>query len=84
MKHKVLSKKKCAEMAEEIGNLRYDSLSIFLNELSNKLAKDAREDYRKGRIRLSQELTEAFRKISDSVSNIYLAWKICESHEDNK
>ncbi|MEM6697039.1 MAG: hypothetical protein AAF599_01490, partial [Bacteroidota bacterium] len=43
-------------LAEEIGNLRYDALSNFLNLLADKLQEDGDKDEGRGRVQLSSHL----------------------------
>jgi hypothetical protein len=59
------------QLAADLGNLSYDALAKFLDELAKKLEKDAKADKSKKRIRLATELAE-------SADHIKKAWKICE------
>lgn len=58
-----------AKLAEDIGNLRYDSLGNFLKLLANKINGDADKDKSNGRRRLANELYAA-------ASHIDNAWTI--------
>jgi NurA-like 5'-3' nuclease len=72
------------ELAENIGDLYYDSLSEFLQLLSQKLEKDSLKDREKERIKLANSLKEASENIKNSASNISDAWDICEPYLKNK
>jgi hypothetical protein len=58
-----------AQLAEDLGNLRYDALSLFFDLLSKKLAKDSEADKERERSQLSSVLFAA----SENMAN---AWKI--------
>lgn len=60
-------------LAEDLGNLTYDSLGIFLEKLAAKIDKDGDADAERNRPQLSQELKSAARHIAN-------AWKICEPY----
>lgn len=61
------------ELAEDIGNLHYESLAEFLLHLSWKLNTDADKDYNAGRVKLSH-------KLGDASNSINKAWKISEPY----
>ena len=66
------------QLAEEIGDLFYDSLSDFLKELSLKLEKDSIADNGRDRVKLSQSLSNASKLIKEASLEIEEAWKVCE------
>jgi NurA-like 5'-3' nuclease len=66
------------ELVENIGDLYYDSLSEFLQLLSQKLEKDSIKDRERNRIKLANCLKSASENIKISASNINDAWKICK------
>lgn len=68
------------ELVEEIGNLKYDSLSQFIDMLSNKIQNDGVKDESKGRIKLSKNLFQCSKNLKESVKYIDRAWKICEPY----
>lgn len=68
------------ELAIRVGDLYYDSLSDFLNDLSEKLNQDAILDKNRGREKLSNELFEASANIKKASKNIDIAWNICEPY----
>lgn len=65
-------------LAEEIGNLHYETLAILLNNLSGKIQRDASKDMKAGREKLARKLWKAKDQIQDAFFSIYEAWKICE------
>jgi len=70
------------ELANEIGDLYYDSLSNFLKELSIKLKSDANADYNRGRKKLAKSLYEASNYINLASKEIDTAWDICKPYVD--
>lgn len=69
-----------AELAEELGNLRYDALASFLTELSAKIRRDSEQDATRGRKRLAAELRAASDSLSQAASAVERAWAVCEPH----
>jgi hypothetical protein len=67
-------------LAEEIGDLRYDSLSEFLELLAKKIKSDAHKDRDRGRRHLAEELYEAEDKLVRAAASIDQAWRICEPY----
>ena len=59
------------QLATDLGNLSYDALGKFLDELAKKLEKDAVADKKRKRTQLAKELAA-------SAEHIKKAWKICE------
>lgn len=60
-------------LAERIGNLRYDALSEFLFHLARKLEKDSAADLARGRPQLATRLDEAKTAID-------AAWRISKPY----
>ncbi len=69
-----------AELAEELGNLRYDALAVFLAAPSAKLEADALQDAARGRQKLAANLHAASDELADAASAIERAWTICKPH----
>ena len=83
MKHKAWIKNyvnDADKLAEEIGDLRYDSLSEFLELLSNKIEKDGGKDRDRGRVKLADKLKAASDALRLSAGEINAAWQICEPY----
>jgi len=68
------------ELAEELGNLRYDALADFLRLLAAKLEADAAKDRGRGRPRLAAALGASAEGVVAAAAHIEQAWRICEPH----
>lgn len=64
------------ELIEAIGDLRYDTLSSFLTQLSLKLLKDRNKDAEGGRKKLAATLNDAAYHINVAGLEIDKAWEI--------
>jgi hypothetical protein len=72
------------ELAESIGNLRYDALAEFLELLSTKIATDGAIDTERGRLQLGKCLHDSSGKIAGATKSIKQAWRICEPYMDKE
>lgn len=68
------------QLAEEMGDLYYDSLAELLWKLGEKLERDASSDHRRGRLRLSAELAGAADHLYVAAEKIAAAWLICKPY----
>jgi hypothetical protein len=68
------------QLAEEVGDLFYDSLSEFLRLLSEKIRRDAESDQRRGRVKLAGELRACAEQLAQASARIAHAWEICEPY----
>ena len=68
------------KLATELGDLTYDSLAIFLEQLSAKLEKDGEADFNRGRLKLAKSLRDASKNIEEASKSIETAWQICETY----
>ena len=68
------------DLAEEIGDLRYDSLALFLDFLSEKMKKDAEKDLASNRVKLAKNLFATAEKLHEAKIEIDTAWEICEPY----
>jgi len=68
------------ELAAAVGDLRYDVLTEFLNELSEKLKSDSKKDMAGNRVRLATSLLQASHSVMNAKVMISVAWKISEKH----
>ena len=66
-----------AELAEDLGNLRYDALASFLRELAGKLAADGKADAGRDRPRLAAALRDAGASVASAAADVERAWSIC-------
>lgn len=67
-----------AELAAELGDLRYDALASFLQSLEQKLSSDSQADAERGRARLSAALRVSAECLASAAQAIDDAWAICE------
>ncbi len=68
------------DLAEKIGDLRYDTLQELLTQVALKIKKDATKDRSRGRTQLATQLEVASTNIENSAKNIQKAWIICEPY----
>lgn len=68
------------ELAEEIGNLKYDALARFLELLAHKIEADGKKDESRGRVQLSGNLYKTAEKLLESKTYIEKAWVICKPY----
>ena len=66
------------ELAKDISNMTYDSLALFLSELSYKIEYDSKKDKERKRNKLSHQLESASKSIRESSEFISSAWNICK------
>ena len=67
-----------AELAQELGDLKYDSLAEFLQLLSAKIAQDGAKDSARGRGKLAAHLHRCAEKLHEAANECHHAWTICE------
>jgi hypothetical protein len=74
------------ELAEDIGNLHYESLRDFLLALSIKVYEDSKKDEKAGRTKLAHHLYETSSALVSATRKSEMAWKISEPYmkEDNQ
>jgi hypothetical protein len=68
------------QLAEELGDLYYDSLAELLCKLGEKLERDAGADHRRGRMKLTAELAAAADHLYAAAERIAAAWLICKPY----
>ena len=68
------------KLAEEIGDLRYDTLAEFLELLGKKIEIDGQKDNSRGRTKLANSLQGSAKALIESSKNIKEAWRICEPY----
>ncbi|MEO1300380.1 MAG: hypothetical protein AAFW75_32360 [Cyanobacteria bacterium J06636_16] len=67
-------------LAEDLGNIYYDSLADFLRLLAEKIQKDGQADYNRGRKKLAQALFSCSETVAEAAQYIDEAWTICEPY----
>lgn len=81
MKHPVEIEKydgSLTDLAEDLGNLRYDALRDFLNQLAIKLYRDGMADFAADRRQLGEKLFLASISLEEVAELVHRAWVICE------
>lgn len=68
------------ELAEQMGDLFYDSLADLLHQLADKIQADGKQDFTRERVLLATELLAASHCIDQAANHIEKAWTICEPH----
>ena len=68
------------QLAEDIGNLRYDALAEFLRLLAEKIQRDGAKDKARGRPRLAAALQGAADQTAAAALSIGAAWRLSEPH----
>ncbi|MEM1220642.1 MAG: hypothetical protein AAGH79_17095 [Bacteroidota bacterium] len=68
------------QLAEEMGDLQYDTLTELLDYLSQKIERDGQKDEDRGRTQLARRLQQAARAIKDGARHIEEAWRISEPY----
>ena len=71
------------KLAEDLGNLRYDSLSELFMHLSEKLRKDSIADSKRKRPKLARKLEDASNMMEIAAVKINSAWKISKPYMEN-
>ena len=62
------------KLAEDLGNLRYDKLALFLQLLQKKVQIDAQKDKGRGRKKLAVQLNAAATALGIASDQITNAW----------
>jgi hypothetical protein len=68
------------QLAESIGDLKYDALSCFLELLATKIQKDGDKDKSRGRVKLAKHLHSSVDNLKECSKSINEAWIICEPY----
>ncbi len=68
------------DLAEDLGNLKYDALGDFLELLAAKIQKDGNKDRSRGRVKLAADLQNCSNNLMKSAKSAHQAWIICEPY----
>lgn len=68
------------QLAEELGDLFYDSLADFLHLFSEKMRRDAESDAWRKRPKLAGHLLACSQHLQQASTEINKAWKICKPY----
>ncbi|MCL5018301.1 MAG: hypothetical protein M1416_00845 [Candidatus Pacearchaeota archaeon] len=71
------------DLAKEVGNMSYDKTAEFIGKMASNIAKQADEDFKKGKIKLALQLYKTANNLYSAKKEIDLAWKICEPYMKN-
>lgn len=83
MKHQISVSKyngTIEELASDLGNLNYSSLSEFLKFLSEKIELDSKADLKRNRKKLSKKLKELSDTLGNTSNITEQIYKICEPY----
>jgi hypothetical protein len=72
------------DLAKAIGNMSYDKTAEFIEDLAKDIGRQANEDCKKGRIKLSSKLYRTAKKLYQSKKSMEDVWKICEPYMKNE
>ena len=67
-----------SELAEDVGNLKYDALAGFLYLLAEKVERDGSKDRERGRVRLASALQDCAAHLAASATEADKAWRIAK------
>ena len=68
------------QLAEEIGDLRYDALASFLSLLADKIQSDGDKDHSRNRVQLAKQLYYCSSALNEAKIAIDKAWGISEPY----
>jgi len=68
------------KLAEAIGNMTYDTTSVFIEKLADDLIRQGDADLARGRKKLASELYSAAQELYEARDAMDKAWKICEPY----
>lgn len=68
------------ELAEQLSDLRYDALTVYLRALATKLYADAWADVRRERSLLGSRLIIMAKLLNKAADAADEAWQICAPH----
>ena len=72
------------DLAELLGDLRYDGLADYLSALAEKLQRDSESDGGRGRGMLSRRLENAASGLRLAVDAVEDAWDICKDYMESE
>jgi hypothetical protein len=66
------------ELAGAVGNMTYDQVAVFIQELSDNLRDQAAADVARGRMKLAAKLYSTTTGLDDSANKMVEVWQICK------
>jgi len=65
------------ELAQAVGNMRYDSIGEFIQYLADDLTRQAEGDRKQGRAQLASKLEQTARELGEAKGSMDKVWKLC-------
>ncbi|MFH1064521.1 MAG: hypothetical protein V1729_05550 [Candidatus Woesearchaeota archaeon] len=72
------------ELAQSIGNMRYDSVAEFIQYLSEDLKRQAEGDRNRGRPKLASKLEMTAEQLSQAKQKMDEIWTLCKPYMMDK
>lgn len=69
-----------ADLATEVGRLRYDAGAHFLRALAAELARQAEGDRGRGRPKLADRLDALSADVGKAANDLAAIWRLCKPH----
>ena len=69
-----------ADLATEVGRLRYDAGAHFLRALAAELAREAEGDRGRGRPKLAARLDALSADVAKAAHDLTAIWRLCKPH----
>jgi hypothetical protein len=69
-----------ADLARDVGNMRYDSVAEFLQSLGDDFMRQAEADRARGREKLASQLEATANELYHAKDKMQSTWKICEPY----
>lgn len=69
-----------ADLATEVGRMRYDAVAAFLKALSAEMAHQAQADKARGRLRLACHLDQISGEVAAASLSMREIWRLCAKH----
>lgn len=68
------------DLAQAVGNMRYDKVVEFLDALAQDLKRQADADWNGGRTFLGDWLLGAYHEVAEARRCMEKAWEVCKPH----
>lgn len=66
------------DLAQAVGNMRYDHTLAFIESLADDLKRQADNDKAKGRVKLAEKLYATAGELYSARDELLAAWEICK------
>jgi len=71
------------KLAQNVGNMAYDCVSLFIEELARDIRRQAYKDHKKNRKQLVAKLYATAEELDFAKSSLHLAWEICKPYVED-